>query len=291
MAATWIQLVVTGITMGSIYSLIGLGYVTVYRTSRIINMAQGSFVMLGGYLAYSLFSQARIPYWLSAILSVVTVVVISILMYLAVLRWMRSFVNAILATIGFMVLFEGIALIRWGPYGKSIPPFINAGFLHAGGVTVDAQSLWVIGLMIVIAVGLYFLGSRTRVGKKMTATATDPVSARMCGVSTRKMIILAFAISGLIGALGGVAVAPMIPITYQSGGLFGLIGMVGAILGGWGSSTGALIGGLAIGIIQSLVTGILPTGWQTAVAFGVLIFILYFRPQGLLGTTMTEGEV
>jgi branched-chain amino acid transport system permease protein len=289
--ATWIQLVVTGITMGSIYSLIGLGYVTVYRTSRIINMAQGSFVMLGGYLAYSLFSQAGLPYWPSALLSVVSVVVISVLIYLGVLRWMRSFVNGILATIGLMVLFEGIALIEWGPYGKSIPAFVNAGFLHVGGVAVDAQSLWVIGLMIVIAIGLYFLGSRTRIGKKMTATATDPVSARMCGVSTNRMIVLAFAISALVGAIGGVAVVPMIPVTYESGGAFGLVGMVGAIMGGWGSSTGALIGGLAIGIIQSLVTGILPAGWQTAVAFGVLILILYFRPQGLLGTTMTEGEV
>ena len=289
--ATWIQLVVTGITMGSIYSLIGLGYVTVYRTSRIINMAQGSFVMLGGYLAYSFFKQAGVPYWPSAILAVVAVMVISVLIYVAVLRFMKSFVNGILATIGLMVLFEGIALIEWGPYGKSVPPFVNAGFLRVGGVAVDAQSLWVIGLMIVIAIGLYFLGSRTRIGKKMTATATDPVSARMCGVSTRRMIVLAFAISAFVGAVGGVAVAPMIPITYQSGGIFGLVGMVGAIMGGWGSSTGALIGGLAIGIIQSLVTGILPAGWQTAVAFGVLILILYFRPQGLLGTTMTEGEV
>jgi branched-chain amino acid transport system permease protein len=289
--ATWVQLVVTGITMGSIYSLIGLGYVTIYRTARVVNMAQGSFVMMGGYFTYSFFSQAGLPYWPAAILAVLAVVLISVVMYVGVLKWMKSFVNVVLATIGFLLLFEGIALVEWGPYGKSVPPFIDAGFLHAGGVAVDPQSLWVIGFMIVLAIGLHILGTQTRVGKQMTATATDPDAARMCGVYTSRMIILAFAISAFVGALGGVALAPMIPITYQSGGLFGLVGMVGAILGGWGSSMGALIGGLAIGIIQSVVTGILPAGWQTAVAFGVLILILYFRPQGLLGTTMTEGEV
>ncbi len=212
-------------------------------------------------------------------------------MYIAILKWIKSFVNVVLATIAFLLLFEGIALVEWGPYGKSVPPFIDAGFLHFGGVGVDPQSLWVVGLMIVLTLGLHFLGTRTRVGKKMTATATEPVAARMCGVSTNKMVVLAFAISACIGAIGGIALAPLIPITYQSGGLFGLVGMVGAILGGWGSSMGALVGGLAIGIIQSLVTGVLPGGWQTAIAFGVLIVILYFRPQGLLGTTMTEGEV
>jgi len=289
--STWIQLVVTGITMGAIYSLIGLGYVTTYRTSRIINMAQGSFVMMGGYLTYSLYSTAGLPYWPSAILAVVSVVVISVAIYALVLKWIKSFVNVVLATIGFLLLFEGIGLVKWGPYGKSVPPFIDTGFLRFGGVAVDPQSLWVIGFMIVLAIALHILGTRTRVGKQMTATATDPSAARMCGVSTNKMIILAFAISAFVGALGGIALVPMIPMTYQSGGLFGLVGMVGAILGGWGSSMGALIGGLVIGIIQSLVTGVLPGGWQTAIAFGVLILLLYFRPQGLLGTTMTEGEV
>ncbi|MCX8032543.1 MAG: branched-chain amino acid ABC transporter permease [Thermoleophilia bacterium] len=291
MIADWIQLVVTGFTMGAIYSLIGLGYVTTYRTSRIINMAQGSFVMMGGYLAYTLFSAAGVPYWPSLILSVVAVVAISVAIYLVVLRWIKSFVNLVLATIGFLLLFEGIALVEWGPYGKSVPAFIKADFLHFGGVAIDPQTLWVIGLMIVIAIALHIFGTRTRIGKQMTATATDPDAARMCGISTKRMIVLAFAISAAVGAIGGVAVVPMIPMTYQSGGLFGLVGMVGAILGGWGSSIGALVGGIVIGVIQSLVTGILPGGWQTAVAFGVLILLLYFRPQGLLGTTMTEGEV
>ena len=157
--------------------------------------------------------------------------------------------------------------------------------------TVALQSLWVVGLMIVIFVGLYFLGSRTRVGKQMTATATNPNAARISGISTQRMIILAFAISSAIGAIGGLAINSVIPLTYQSGAIWGLTGFVAAILGGWGSSGGAVIGGLLLGIIQSIFAGVLPAGWQDGIAFVILILILYFRPQGLLGTTMTEGEM
>jgi len=139
-------------------------------------------------------------------------------------------------------------------------------------------------------VAFYLLNNYTRLGKQMTATATNPAAASLSGISTNRMDMLAFAISGVVGALGGIAIASVIPISFQSGGTFGLNGFVAAILGGWGSSGGAVIGGLVVGIIQSLATGIMPTGYQDAVAFALLILILYFRPQGLLGTVLTEGE-
>ncbi len=155
----------------------------------------------------------------------------------------------------------------------------------------QVQSLWVVGLMIVVFVLLYFFGQRTRVGKQMTATATNPNAARISGIPTQRMIILAFAISAAIGAIGGLAINSVIPLTYTSGALWGLTGFVAAILGGWGSSGGAVLGGLVLGIIQSIFAGVLPAGWQDAIAFALLILLLYFRPQGLLGTTMSEGEM
>jgi len=290
---TWIQWIVTGITMGSIYSLIGLGYVTIYRTSHVVNMAQGSFVMLGAFFGYALFSEIGMPFWASIILSIIGVVVISVGMFLVVLRPLMktSFVNMILATVGLSLLFESLVLLKWGGYGKSVPTFTGDRLLRIGEVTFKQQSLWVVGLMIVIFVALYFLGSRTRVGKQMTATATNANAARMSGISTSRMIILAFAISSAIGAIGGLAVASIIPMTYMAGASWGMVGFIGAILGGWGSSGGAVIGGIVLGIIQSVFSGVLPAGWQDAIAYALLILILYFRPQGLLGTTMTEGEM
>ena len=288
----WIQLLVTGVTLGSIYSLIALGYVTIYRTSRIVNIAQGAFVMFGAFFTYSFLSEIGLPYWLSAIFGIVVVVIIAVVMYLLVLRPLIkiSLVSIILATMALSILFENVALLRWGGYWKSVPAFTGDKALFIGKVAVFPQSLWVIGLMVLVLVGLYVLTNRTRVGKQMTATANDPGAASLSGVSTGRMIILAFAISAAIGALGGIAITPINSTNYLSGGIFALSGFVAAILGGWGSSSGAVVGGLALGIIESLVTGVLPTGYQDAVAYALLILLLYFRPSGLLGVPSSEGE-
>jgi branched-chain amino acid transport system permease protein len=288
----WVQLLVTGVTMGSIYALIALGYVTIYKTSRVVNLAQGAFVMFGALFAYSFLDELGLPYWLSAVLGIVGVTVVGVLMYLTVIRPLIkvSLVSIILATIALSILFENLALLRWGGYGKTIPAFTGDQAIFIGGVAVFRQSLWVIGLMILVLLGLYLLTNYTRVGKQMTATANDPGAASLSGVHTGRMIILAFAISASIGALGGIAVTPINSTSYLSGGIYALSGFVAAVLGGWGSSVGAVVGGLILGIVQSLVTGFLPAGYQDAIAFAILILVLYFRPSGVLGVRSAEGE-
>jgi branched-chain amino acid transport system permease protein len=288
----WIQLLVTGITTGSIYSLIALGYVTIYRTSRIVNLAQGAFVMFGALATYSFLSELGLPYWLSAILAIVSVVILSLVMYLLVLRpLMRvSLVSIILATIALSILFENLALLRWGGYGKSVPYFTGEQNILIGGVHIPRQSLWVIGLMVVVLIGLYLLTNYTRIGKQMSATAADPGAASLSGVSTGRMVLLAFALSAAIGALGGIAVNPISQTTFASGGAYALWGFVAAILGGWGSSTGAVVGGLGLGLIQNLALGFVPAGNEDAIAYAILILFLYFRPTGVLGVPSGEGE-
>ncbi len=288
----WIQLLVTGITIGSIYSLIALGYVTIYKTSRVVNLAQGAFVMFGALFVYSFLAELGLPYWLSAILGIIGVTIVGVVMYLLVIRPLIkvSLVSIILATIALSILFENLALVRWGGYGKTIPAFTGDQAIFIGGVAVFRQSLWVIGLMILVLLGLYLLTNYTRIGKQMTATANDPGAASLSGVNTGRMIILAFAISAAIGALGGVAVTPINSTSYLSGGIYALSGFVAAVLGGWGSSVGAVVGGLILGIVQSLVTGFLPAGYQDAIAFAILILVLYFRPSGVLGVRSAEGE-
>ena len=143
--STWLQYIVTGITMGSVYALIGLGYVTIYRTSHVVNMAQGSFVMMGGFFAYSLLKEIGLPYWASIILSIIAVMVVSVGMYLLVLKRIMksSLVNMILATVGLSLLFESLILLKWGGYTKPTPPFTGDKLLRMGGVHVALQSLWV----------------------------------------------------------------------------------------------------------------------------------------------------
>jgi branched-chain amino acid transport system permease protein len=288
----WIQLLVTGITVGSIYSLIALGYVTIYRTSRIVNMAQGAFVMFGAFFAYAFLSEIGLPYWLAAILSIVCVAVLGMVMYLLVLRPLIkiSLVSIILATMALSILFENVACSSGEATERASLAFTGDKALFIGKVAIFPQSLWVIGLMILVLIGLYALINLTRVGKQMTATANDPGAASLSGVNTGRMILLAFAISAAIGALGGIAVTPINSTSYLSGGIYALSGFVAAILGGWGSSVGAVVGGLTLGIIQSLTTGFLPAGYQDAIAYLVLILILYFRPGGIVGQPSAEGE-
>jgi branched-chain amino acid transport system permease protein len=289
----WFQLLVTGITMGAVYSVIALGFVTIYRSSRIVNMAQGSFVMFGGFFAFSMFQELGLPYWLSGILGVILVVVLAVLMWMVVLKPVLkvSLVTMILLTVALSLLFENLSLVKYGGYTKTLPAFGGDHTLQVGGVFINAQSLYIIGLVIVMLIALYFLNNRTTLGKRMTATATNPMAASLSGVNVGLMITVSFVISAAIGAIGGVAISSYVGgITYSSGGIYGMMGFIAAVLGGWGSSTGAVVGGLILGIAQALATGLVPAGYKNVVAFIILLIVLYFRPQGLLGKSVPEGE-
>ena len=289
----WIQLLVSGITVGSIYSLVALGYLSIYRTSRIVNMAQGAFVMFGGLLTYSFLKQFGLPFWLSAILGVACVIVLGVVMYLVVLKPLikTSLGTIIMATIALSIVFENVALLIWGGYGKTLPAFTGDGALFIGKVAIFRQYLWVIGLLILIVAGLWALNRFTRTGKQMTATASNPAAASLSGVKTGRMILLAFVISAAIGAVGGIAFTPIQETYYLSGGVYALSGFVAAVLGGWGSTSGAVVGGVVLGVIESFASGVLPAGYQSAIAFAILILVLHFRPTGLLGLPQSEGEV
>lgn len=288
----WLQLLIAGITQGAIFSLIALGYVTIYRTSRVVNMAQGSFVMLGALFTYSFLEEMGLPFWLSAVIAIGGVIVVGLLMYrLVILPVLRvSMAAMILSTIGVSILLENLALLKWGGYGKGLPTFTGGGSIWVGGLAIPPQTLWIVGITAAVFLALHALNNYTFIGKQMTATATRPQAASLCGVSTATMVLLAFAISAAIGALGGISMASVVPVAFVSGGIFGLNGFVAAILGGWGSSAGAVVGGFTLGILQSLSTGIVPAGYKTAVAYVLLLVVLYFRPKGILGVETAEGE-
>jgi branched-chain amino acid transport system permease protein len=289
----WLQLLVTGITMGSIYALIALGFVTIYRSSRIVNMAQGSFVMFGGLFAFSMFMELGLPYWLAAIVGTILVVIVAVMMWQIVLKPVLkiSLVTMILCTVALSLLFENLSLVRYGGYTKTLPAFGGDHTFQVGGVYINAQSLYIIGITAIVLVVLYFLNNRTTLGKRMTATATNPMAASLSGVKVVRMITISFIISAAIGAIGGVAISSYVGgISYASGGIYGMMGFIAAVLGGWGSSTGAVVGGLILGIVQALATGIVPAGYKNVVAFIILLIVLYFRPQGLLGASVPEGE-
>ena len=291
-AVSWVQLLISGIAAGSVYALVGLGFTTIYQTSRVVNFAQGSFVMLGTLFAYSFISSLGLPFWAAGLLSILGVVLISLLMFrLAIAPLLSvSLVSMVLVTIGLSLFFENVTLLKWGGYNVPIPPFTGSRPILVRGVAINPQVLWVVGLTALVVSALYLLNNRTRVGKRMRATASDPFAAGLVGISPQKMVFLAFAISAAIGAIGGLAIGSLTAVSYATGGLYSLKGFIAAIFGGWGSTGGAVVGGYTIGIIEALSIGFLPSGYKDAVAFVVLLLVLYLRPQGLLRTPLMEGR-
>ena len=292
--ANWVQLLVTGVTMGSVYSLIALGFVIIYRSYRIVNAAQGSFVMLGGLLTFSMLLGTGLPYWLSGTVGVVLVAALAVLMYLLVLKPILnvSLARTLLCTVALSFLFENLALAKYGDSGRAIPGFASETSFEVRGVYFSRQAVWMVGILVIILAGLYLFNNHTAMGKRMTAAAANPLAARLSGISVGRMVMLAFAISAGIGAVGGITASSYVGgLSYTTGSLYGMNGFVAAVLGGWGSTSGAVVGGLALGIVQSLATRVVPAGYSNVVAFAILLIVLYFRPRGLLGTDKREGEV
>jgi len=286
------QLLVTGITMGAVYALVALGFVTIVRASQIINFAQGEFVMLGGVLTFFFISGAWLPYPIAALLAVILVTIIGLLLHLLVIYPLRkaSALILIMATLGASIVLSNTSALLFGTLPKALPSFSGEQPLELGGVLIAPQSLWVLGATFSLLLALHLLSHRTLVGKAMEASSTDPLGADLAGISRNLMVFFAFGVSAAMGSIAGVLVTPLFYTSYNSGTLLGLKGFIAAVLGGWGKNNGAILGGFALGIVESLSVAFIPAGYKDGVAFVVLLLILYFRPKGILGSPFIDSR-
>ncbi len=286
------QLLVTGITMGAIYALVALGFVTIVRASQIINFAQGEFVMLGGVLTFFFISGAGLPYPVAALLAVILVTIIGLLLHLLVIYPLRkaSTLILIMATLGASICISNTSALFFGTLPKALPPFSGDLALQLRGVAIAPQGLWVLGATFSLLLALLLLSHRTLVGKAMEASSTDPLGADLAGIPRNLMVFFAFGVSAAMGSIAGVLVTPLFYTSYNSGTLLGLKGFIAAVLGGWGKNSGAILGGFALGIVESLSVAFIPAGYKDGVAFVVLLLILYYRPKGILGSPFIDSR-
>ena len=283
------QVVVNGLTRGSIYALVALGFTVIHNTTGIINFAQGEFVMLGGMVSVSLLALG-LPLPLAVVGAVLVVALVGALMERSIIAPVKSggAVNLIIITIGASISFKGLANLVWGKDDRILPAFSGEQAIDFAGVMVVPQNLWVWAVTLVAVVALQQFYARTVTGKALRACAHDPVTASLMGIGVKKMVLITFAFSGALGALAGVVITPLIFTNYEIGTLLGLKGFVAAIFGGIDSITGAVVGGLAIGVLESLFGTHISSGYMDAFAFIVLLLMLFLRPQGLLGRRSTE---
>jgi len=280
-----LQFIITGITVGSTYALIGIGFNIIYNATEIINFAQGEFVMLGGMLTIFGMNVLRLPLAFAALLAIVLVALFGLAMNLLAIRPVKSPspITLIIITIGASISIRGASSLIWGKEARRIPAFSGNEPIPFFGAVIQPQSLWIIGVVFTIVLILRQFFNRTLTGKAMVASAVQPRAARLVGIDTSYMVLLSFALSGAVGAAAGIVIAPISLVTYDMGVMLGLKGFCAAIVGGLGHPFGVIMGGISLGVLESLGAGFISSGYKDAIAFVVLLLMLFFRPQGILG--------
>jgi branched-chain amino acid transport system permease protein len=282
---TFVSILIAGVSTGAIYALISLGFTLAYNSSGMLNLLQGGFVVVAGLLTYDGVRSWHLPLVASVIVAVVITTVVAAVFHAVVLApnaRRLSPQNLLLLMLGGLILLQGAGQLIWGEFAYSMPPFGGLEDFRAGGLTIPAQVVWIVGLGIVVCAGLTLFLAKTNAGRALRAIAQQPGGARAIGLRVNALALASFAATGLIGALAGAFVLPYLSMTMDNAATYSLIGIIGISLGGFGSYFGAVVGGVVLGIIEALATGYLSSLYGESFELVALIVILVLRPEGLL---------
>jgi len=285
----FLQFLFSGLTVGAIYALVAVGFTLIYSSSDVINFAQGEFVMIGGMATYVL-AAAGVPLPIASLLAVVIAVAVGLLLHRLAIEPARdaSAVTLIIITIGASILLRGVAGVAIDKNFHSLPPFLGAEPWLVGGAAILPQSVIVLFGAGIIVLLLWLFMSRTLYGKATLATAANRMAARLVGIDTSRVVMLSFAISAAIGAVGGILVTPIVLTSYDVGTLLALKGFAAAMLGGIGNPVGAIAGGLLLGLLEAFGAGYVSSSYKDAIAFMLILAVLFALPQGLFGRSTIE---
>jgi len=280
--------ILSGIVVGFIYTLVGLGFTVIYNSSGIINFSQGEFVMAGGMASVFLL-QAGLPLGVSFILAIMITSLIGITLYkLISISKDSSQISLIILTLGFAIFLRGLAQVIFDKQLHTMPSMLGDGAFEILDTTLSYQSILIIIVSIIIVISLYLFFQKTKTGQAMVAASNNIDAAKLMGINIKKILMLNFAISAVIASIGGILLTPITSTNYEVGIMLGLKGFCAAIIGGLGNPFGAVAGGLLLGILESLVAGYISSEYKDAVAFIVLLAILFFMPGGIFGNTKAQ---
>jgi len=280
------QYIVAGITYGTIYAVVAIGFNIIYNATGIINFAQGEFVMLGGMTAVTLLRYLPLP--AAVLAAMIITMLVGGLIEILFIRWLYkpSVLRMIIITIGLSILIRETALHIWGEGVKALPYFTGTSVssIKLGGVFISPQVLWVVGISAVMVALLNVFFNYTITGRQMRACSVNREAARLCGINAKNMVTLSFMLSAAIGALGGCIVSPITYVQYDSGTPLAIKGFTVAILGGLGNSVAAVAAGLVLGILESFSIWVMPAAYKDVISISILLLILFVRPSGLFGS-------
>ncbi len=283
-----LQTLVSGIALGCLYAVLALGFVVVARASGILNLAQGSFVVLGAYLAYALIHQAHLPFWIGVIIAMALVALFAVLLEAFVLHRVTDHFAALLVTFGITIAVAPIVTAIWPGDSLNLDDPWALDVIRIGGIGITARDATLIPITAVLLLGFFVFFRYTRVGLSLRATAIDSEAAMAQGVSTRFVYGISWAIAGALGAFGGIVLSTTVGGGVRPGlEVYAFLALPVIILGGLESPLGAVVGGLIIGIVQQFSVSLVPasfgSGFSDVVPYLVMLVILLIRPAGLFG--------
>lgn len=289
MFSEFLQFLFSGLTVGATYALAALGFSIIYNASGVINFAQGEFIMLGGMAAALMVAQG-LPLPIAIALAVAVAVVAGLIVDKLAIEPAKNaeVVTLIIITIGASLFIRGLVQVLLGKRTHALQPFSGEQPLQVLGATLLPQSLWVLGVTLVVVLALGWFFTRSLMGKAMLATSHNKLAAQLVGINTKMILLLSFGLSAALGAIGGILVAPITNTSYDIGIMLGLKGFVAATLGGLGSGLGAIVGGLLLGVIEALTAGYISSAYKDAMPFVLILLVLFFLPRGLFGAKITE---
>jgi branched-chain amino acid transport system permease protein len=285
-------LLLAGLTNGSVYGLIGLSLSIIYGSSRVINFAQGEFVMLGAMSAVLFMVTLELP-WPLAMLAMLAVVVVAALgldygVYRPLIRRKAAPLTIMIGTLAAAIVIYGIAFLIWGPEQRYVPPVLSLDPVRIGFLVTNAQQLSLIGLFFVFLVLTWYILYRTRFGLSVRATGVNPRVALLMGIRSERVVQFSFVFSAVVSGVAGMMVGPLLGGQVGMGLLLTVKGFMAAILGGLGSPFAAAAGGIAIGMMEALMAGYGTSLYAEPAIFILILLVLVVRPYGLLGDYEAE---
>jgi branched-chain amino acid transport system permease protein len=287
------QYIGSGLVLGVVYALMAAGLTMVFGYMGIVNFAHGEFYMIGAYLAYTVSSVIGWPFGVGLVVAALGAALLGLIVNWAVLQPLRKYETLempMLATIGLAIMLPNLVIILWNPVPKAAGSPVSGSSVDLGIMRLSPQSLFVIGMTVLFIVASHLFITRTRVGLTMRGTFQDSTASWLMGVNVTRVYALTFAFGAVLAALAGVLISTIFNITPSMGSLATGKSFVVVILGGLGSFPGAVVGGLLLGLVESLGAGYISAGYKDTFGLIVLIAVLLMRPQGIFGSKRTVQE-
>ncbi|HAR99242.1 MAG TPA: branched-chain amino acid ABC transporter permease [Syntrophus sp. (in: bacteria)] len=278
------QQLVSGLAMGSIYALVAVGFVLIYKATEVINFAQGEFMMIGAFIAFTCINFFHIPFLIAIVITLAFMFVFGYVLERIVIRPLvgEAAIAIVLATIGLGIFIRSVAGMIWSYDTFQFQAGITDYPVRIASLSLSSVHLWIIGITLVLVTFLYFFFSRTKMGISMEATSQNQLAAFLMGIGVKTVFSRIWAISAVVAAVGGILLTPIHFLNYNMG-FIGLRAFPAAVLGGFSSIPGAILGGVIIGVSEALAGVYLPSGFKDVFAWIILFVVLMIRPKGIFG--------